>query len=93
MLLALSATTPMLLSVSVPVAPPFMLSVVPSLRSTVVPLSPSNLSGLKAWAAVWLMALFTLVTVLPFTVIGVLFSVLPPAVTLVNVGLATVLTV
>jgi len=37
----------------VPVAPPFTLSVVPSLRSTVVPLSPSNLSGLKAWAAVW----------------------------------------
>ena len=50
-LLALSATTPMLLSVSVPVAPPFTLSVVPSLRSTVVPLSPSNLSGLAAWAA------------------------------------------
>ena len=46
-LLLLSATTPiLLLSVSVPVAPPLTLSVLPSLRSTVVPLSPSNLSGL-----------------------------------------------
>ena len=47
-LLDLSATTPILLSVSMPVAPPLTLSVLPSLRSTVVPLSPSNLSGLAA---------------------------------------------
>ena len=46
-----SATTPMFPSVSVPAAPPTMLTVSPSLRSTSVPLSPAKVSGLLALSA------------------------------------------
>ena len=49
-LVAASATTPMLPSVRVPVAPPFTFRVEPSLRSTLVPLSPAKVRGLMTSA-------------------------------------------
>ena len=75
-----SDSTPILLSDNAPVAPPFTKILSPKRRSKFFgALSPPKVSALNACSAVLLMASFTLLTVVPFTVIGSLVTVTSPA--------------